>query len=84
MCMCMLHHQVVSMSFSTPWTVSLPRFSVYGISQARILEWIAISFSRDLSDPGIELTLPVSPELTGQFFTTGPLFYIRIWNILYT
>ena len=29
-------------------------FSVHGILQARILEWIAISFSRDLPDPGIE------------------------------
>ena len=34
---------------------SLPGSSVYGIFQARILEWVAISFSRDLSDPGIKL-----------------------------
>ena len=34
---------------------SLPGSSVYGILQARILEWVAISFSRDLSDPGIKL-----------------------------
>ena len=26
--------------------------SVHGISQARILEWVAISFSRDLANPG--------------------------------
>ena len=31
--------------------------SVYGISQARILEYTAISFSRDLSDPGSNLGL---------------------------
>ena len=31
---------------------------VYGISQARILEWVAISFSMDLPDLG---TVPVSP-----------------------
>ena len=30
--------------------------SVHGISQVRILEWVAISFSRDLHDPGIEPT----------------------------
>ena len=30
----------------TPWTVcSLPGFSVHGISQAKILEWVALSFS---------------------------------------
>ena len=33
--------------FVTPWTVcSLLVSSVYGIFQARILEWVAISFSR--------------------------------------
>ena len=41
---------------------SLPGFSVHGILQARILEWIVIPFSRgsSLLDPGIE---PGSPEL---------------------
>ena len=36
--------------------------------------WSGLPFPSpgDLSDPGIELTLSVSPELTGQFFTTGP------------
>ena len=40
-----------------------------GFFQARILEWVAISSSRDLSDPGIE---PVSPALAGGFFTAEP------------
>jgi len=30
---------------------SPPGFSVYGISQARILEWVAIPFSRGSSQP---------------------------------
>ena len=30
---------------------SPPGFSVYGILQARILEWVAISFSRKLTIP---------------------------------
>ena len=33
---------------------------MYGIFQAGILEWVAISSSGDLPHPGIE---PVSPEL---------------------
>ena len=37
---------------------SLPGFSVYGILQARILEWVAIPFSRGSSDPGIQLGSP--------------------------
>ena len=38
--------------FVTPWTVAyLPGSSVYGIFQARVLEWVAISFSRESSRP---------------------------------
>ena len=48
---------------------SPPGSSVHGILQARILEWAAISFSRDLPDPGIEL---MCPALAGGFFTTEP------------
>ena len=46
--------------------------SVCGILQARIPEWVAISFC-DLPNPGIEPTSPVSLVLTGRFFTTGHL-----------
>ena len=38
--------------FGTPWTVcSLPVSSLHGILQARILEWVAIPFSRGSSWP---------------------------------
>ena len=57
----------MSDSFVTPWTVA--RSSVRGISQARILEWVAIPSPGDLPDPGIE---PESPALAGRFFTTEP------------
>ena len=43
--------------FVTPWT---PGSSIHGIFWARVLEWVAISFSRKLPDPGIE---PRSPTL---------------------
>ena len=43
--------------------------SVHEIFQARILEWVAISFSKDISDPGIE---PEFPALSGRFFTAEP------------
>ena len=36
------------------WDCSPPGSSVHGILQARILEWVAIPFSRDLPDPGIK------------------------------
>ena len=47
----------------------MPGLLVHGISQARIPEWVALSFSRDLLDPGIE---PMPPALAGKFFTTEP------------
>ena len=33
---------------------SLPGFSVHGILQAKILEWVGILFSRGSPDPGIK------------------------------
>ena len=49
-----------------PMDCSWPGSSVHGISQARILEWVAISFSRDLPDE------PASTGLAGRFFTAEP------------
>ena len=50
---------------------SPPGSSVYGILQARILELVAIPFSRDLPDPGIEPMSLMTPALAGGFFTTS-------------
>ena len=49
---------------------SPPGSSVHGISQARILERVAISFSRGFPDPGIEPASPATPAGAGGFFTT--------------
>ena len=38
-------------NFCNPMDCILPGFSIHGISQARILEWVAISFSRGSSWP---------------------------------
>ena len=44
--------------FATSQTeYSLTDFSVHRILQARILEWVAVLFSRDLPNPGIEPSL---------------------------
>ena len=40
-----------------PMDCSLPGSSDHGVSQGRILKWVAISFS-NLPDPGIELRSP--------------------------
>ena len=50
---------------------SPPDSSVHGILQARILEWVAISFSRGSAQSGIEFMSFMSPALAGGFFTTA-------------
>jgi len=50
---------------------SLPGSFVHGIFQVRILEWVAISFSKVLTNPGIKLTSG-SPALAGGFLATVP------------
>ena len=52
--------KVVCLTLCHPMDCGLQGFSVHGILQTRILEWIAMPFSRDLPDPGVE---PGSPAL---------------------
>ena len=56
--------------FSNPMGCSLPGFSVHGILQARMLEWVSIPFSRNLPNPRNEPASLKSPALAGRFFTT--------------
>ena len=60
---------------------SAPGSSVHGIFQARILEWGAISSSRDPPDPGIELEPLASPAFAGRFFTSEPLGSNIHWQV---
>ena len=55
--------------FMTPVDCSSPGSSVRGILQARILEWVAISFSRGSSQPRDQTWVS---RLAGWFFTTEP------------
>ena len=41
-----------------PVGCALPGASVHGILQAGILEWVAVSFCRDLPDSGVESRSP--------------------------
>ena len=54
---------------------SLPGSCVHGILQARILEWVAISFPRDLPDPGIETG---SPALEADTLTSEPTLILNV------
>ena len=68
--------------------------SVYGISQARILEWLPSPTPGDLHKAGIETASPVSPVLAGGYFTAmlpgkpissiQLLSYVRLFAIPWT
>ena len=51
---------------------SLPGSSIHEIFQARVLEWVAISYPEDLLDPGIEpMSLYISWPAGGFFITSA-------------
>ena len=56
-----------------PMDCSAQVSSIHGIFPARILEWMAISFSRDLPDSGIKPTSPAGKWI---------LFHWTTWEIL--
>ena len=54
--------------FGNPMGYSPPAFSVHGISQARVLEWVAISYSRGFSPPRDQTRVSY---IAGGFFTVS-------------
>ena len=53
-----------------PTGCRLPGSSVHGILQARVPEWVGISFSRGSSRLGDQIHVSASLALTGGFFTS--------------
>ena len=71
-CCVLLSYCLVTKScliFCDSMNCSPPGFSVHGILQARIQNWVAIFFSGDLPDPWIER---VFSALADEFFPTEP------------
>ena len=62
-------HYIKSDSFVTPMDCSASGYSLHGISQARILEWAAISLSRKSSQPRDQTRIY---DLAGKFFIIEP------------
>ena len=65
--------------FATPWACSPPHSSVLGTFPATMLEWVAISFFRDLSNLGTE---PISQNLHWQaeeYWNLTPWLLCRNW-----
>ena len=64
----LFHHEVVSDSIATPWTVDPPDSSVHG-SRLPVLQYF--HSSGDLLDPGIKPKSLASPAQAGGFFTSA-------------
>ena len=64
-CCCLVDKS--SLTLCNPMDCSPQASSVHGLSQARILKWVAIFSSRASSRPGIK---PEPPTLAGGFSTT--------------
>ena len=57
-----------SPTFYDPMNCKLSCFSIHGIFQARVLEWVAISFSRGSSQPRYRTQVS---HIVGRHFTIG-------------
>ena len=72
-----------------PMDSSPPGFSVHGILQARILEWVACPPPGDLPDAGVEPVSPVAPALQADSlplsYQGNPkvFLYTIIWKCYY-
>ena len=59
-------------SLCDPMNHGLPGSSVHGILQARILEWVAVSYSRGSSQPRGQTHVSCVSCIAGGFFTPEP------------
>ena len=57
------------LTLCNPMDCSWPGSPVHGVLQARMLEWVAIPFSGDLPNPGVE---PRSPALQADSLPSEP------------
>ena len=63
---------VLSPTLCDPMDCSLPVSSLHGVPQARILEWLAVSYSKGCSGLSTESASLKSPAFSGGFFTMAP------------
>ena len=65
------------LTLCNPLDHSLPGFSVHGVLQTRILEWVAFLSPGDLPDSRIKYTSLPSPALGVRFFTTSMTWEVQ-------
>ena len=67
---CVWMHTQSCLTLCDPMDCSPPGFSVHGIFQARVLDWVAVSFSRGTSWPRDRTVSLASLALAVMFFTS--------------
>ena len=65
-------------TLATPWTVARQVPLSMGFPRQECWSGLPFSSSGDLPNPGIEPTSPVSPGLSGEFFTTSAIYKIGL------
>ena len=70
------------LALCNPMYYSLPGSPVHGISQARILEWVAISFSKGSSTPRDGIWVSCIVDRLFTIWATTFVFYLFANNIL--
>ena len=69
---------------SDPMDCSLPGFSVHGIFQARVLEWVAIAFSMTNLDSMLksrDITLPTKVHLVKTMVFPVVMYGCESWTV---
>ena len=84
---CLQLHMVITVKIAqscptlcVPMDCSLPDSSVHEIFQAIVLEWISISFSRELPDPGIEPRSPHCRQTLNRLSHQG-IGHLLTWRV---
>ena len=80
MCVCVRSVATSCLSLWDHMDCNLPGSSVHGISQARILEWVAISFSRDHPRSGIKSSL-LHWQVDSFFFLLYFIYFFKFYFI---
>ena len=65
--------------FAIPWTAALKGSLSMGFIRQEYWSGLTFPTSRDLPDPGLKLMSPVSPALSGGFFTTSSNWEANIY-----
>ena len=79
-CCAVLSHQSC-LTLCNPMDCSPPGSSVHGILQARILEWVTISYSRGSSWPRDWINISCISCIAGKLFTHWATFVISIIQV---